>query len=309
MPDEASRPPQPGAAPAAGPAVPGRRAELWMLAAFWLVAGAAATACGIPFHWLQYAAPLALLPLLWPLVRARRWAEAALDWAPLPLVIVTYDMLHAVSGRCRAGTIDAWLREADRALLGNDAATLLHPIAAPALTVFLAACYASYYLAPFSLAVWWYARGRRTAFRELMVGQVGALVIGYLGYLFLPAKGPHASVPATELPPPLAGDFVGPLIHDRVVDHGGIYPRDAFPSLHTANAVTLLLMAWRRERRLLWVYAVPMGGLMFATVYLRYHWVADVLAGAALAVAWQGAAVALVRREAAAAPSAPADGA
>ena len=74
-------------------------------------------------------------------------------------------------------------------------------------------------------------------------------------------------------------------------------PRDAFPSLHTANAVTVLLVALRHERRLLWVYTLPVAGLVVATMYLRFHYAVDVVVGVALAVAWQAVVPALLTPE------------
>lgn len=269
--------------------------------AFWAVAGVTAAVCGTFATWLPYGASFGALLGVWAVVRRRpgsgRVLSLVLDWLPFPLVIVTYDMLHAVSPRSWGWTLDPWLRDADRLLLGADAAALLRPFSDPALTTVLAAGYAGYYVVPLAAGIWWYARGRRLAFRELMIAETGALFAGYLGYLFLPAQGPHLYLGRAELGPPLEGDFIGPLIRLRAEAHAGLTPRDAFPSLHTANAVSLLVVAWRHDRRAFAAVLVPMCGLLAATVYLRFHWVADVVAGAALAVAWQPAAAALARRE------------
>ncbi|MBI3472661.1 MAG: phosphatase PAP2 family protein, partial [Candidatus Solibacter usitatus] len=59
---------------------------------------------------------------------------------------------------------------------------------------------------------------------------------------------------------------------------------DCFPSGHTE----LIILAWFGSRRIsaLWfrsLFAYTLG-VVFATVYLRYHYTVDVLAGAVLAV-------------------------
>ncbi len=273
------------------------RIELALGLAFWLVAGTAAALTGAFGTWAAYAAPLALLVASWPLLRRQPWAGVLLDWLPFPVVILTYVMLHAVVPAAWTGTIDATLAAWDRSLLGDHAGVLLQPAVHPAVTLAMALAYASYYVMPLSLGVWWYVRGRRQAFRELMVGEVGALFLGYLGYLFLPAIGPHAFLAPETFAVPLQGDFLTPAIRSLNEAHGGAFPRDAFPSLHTANAVTILLVAWRHDRRALLVYLLPALGLISATVYLRYHWVVDVVAGAALATLWQAFVPRLVRRE------------
>ncbi len=273
------------------------RGELRLGLAFFAVAGCDAAVGGAFGTWLPFALPVAALVVAWPWLGRTRAAPALLDWLPFPLVILTYEMLHALVPAVRPGSLlDPTLEAADRALLGDHAGVLLEPLVTRPLTVLLACAYASYYVLPAALAVRWWRRDRR-AFRELMVGETGALFVGYLGYLFLPALGPHAALPPSTFGVPLEGDFIGAAIRSLNGAHGGAFPRDAFPSLHTANAVTLVLMAWRHERRTLAVCAPLAAGIVAATVYLRFHYVMDVLAGAALAIAFQPVAVWIVRNE------------
>jgi membrane-associated phospholipid phosphatase len=58
--------------------------------------------------------------------------------------------------------------------------------------------------------------------------------------------------------------------------------RDCFPSGHTMVVLAVLIEAARRSRKtFLWFLPFAVG-LLMATVYCRYHYVADVLAGLAL---------------------------
>ncbi len=274
------------------------RAEVAAGLAFWIVAGSTAAACGAGLTFLPYAVPVLALACAWPFVRAARWSPVLIDWLPLPLVVLTYGMLHAVVPACWEATIDGSLASADRALFGDHLGVVLEPFTSTPLTLLMAICYASYYVVPVALAWRWWRRDR-LAFRELMIGEVGALFVGYLGYLFLPAVGPHAHLPAATFGAALEGDFIGAAIRALNARHGGVFPRDAFPSLHTANAVTALIVVWRRERRLFVACAPVLGGLIVATMYLRFHYAVDVLAGAALAVAWHALVVRLVAVESA----------
>jgi membrane-associated phospholipid phosphatase len=59
---------------------------------------------------------------------------------------------------------------------------------------------------------------------------------------------------------------------------------DAFPSGHTAVALVSLLYAWKyREKVLFWILVPAVSALIVSTVYLRYHYVVDVIAGILLA--------------------------
>jgi membrane-associated phospholipid phosphatase len=265
--------------------------------AFWLVAGTTATLCGAFAEWLGFAAPVIAVLLAWPVLRRTKAAGFLSDWLALPFVVYTYEMLHTVVPLCWTATIDPWLASIDRAVLGADAALLLEPLATRPVTIVMACCYAAYYPLLLSFAIWLYLRRTRAAFREYCAGIIGGLFIGYLGYLFLPAIGPHAWFPASTWHGPLDGDFIVPAIRSLNAKHGGHFPRDVFPSLHTANATTLLLAAWRHDRRAFAVYLLPCAGLIAATVYLRWHYVVDVAAGAALAIAWQAFVPRIVARE------------
>ncbi len=276
-----------------------QRSELALGLAFWAVAGVSAALTGALGAYLPFAAPVVLLVIIWPFVRGWRHADRVLDWLPLPLVGLTYEMLHGVVPTCWPATIDETLRGADRALFGGDVAVMLEPYVSAPLTVLLAAAYSSYYVLAASVCAWWYRDVRyRRAFREMVIGQAGLLFVGYLGYLFLPAIGPHAYIDPATFGVPIEGDFIGDAIRSRNEMYGGQFPRDAFPSLHTANAVTLVLMLWRHERRLLWLYGGLAAGIVAATIYLRFHYVVDVAAGAALAVAWQWAVPRLLESDA-----------
>ena len=59
---------------------------------------------------------------------------------------------------------------------------------------------------------------------------------------------------------------------------------DCFPSGHTAVSLLALMLAWRYARRLTPIMAPLVLALIVSTVYLRYHYVADVVGGVCLAV-------------------------
>jgi membrane-associated phospholipid phosphatase len=61
------------------------------------------------------------------------------------------------------------------------------------------------------------------------------------------------------------------------------FKQDAFPSGHTAVVLLVLAYAWRSVRGLFWICLPLVVALILSTVYLRYHYVVDVLAGFLLA--------------------------
>ena len=111
--------------------------------------------------------------------------------------------------------------------------------------------------------------------------------MSYLGYYALPALGPGyfpETIPAPECvnTPGVTRSVALTLFSLEGRMH------DIFPSGHTIIAL-LVLWQGRRHRVRGWPLLIPLvAGLVAGTVYLRYHYGVDVLAGAAITVGIMG---------------------
>ena len=97
----------------------------------------------------------------------------------------------------------------------------------------------------------------------------------YLFFIVLPVDSPYYLSP--HLGPPLSGHFFFDLVH-QISARGGARG-GAFPSAHVSGAIVVILVAWRHQRRLAYLLLPIIGGVMMATVYGRFHYVLDTLAG------------------------------
>jgi membrane-associated phospholipid phosphatase len=79
---------------------------------------------------------------------------------------------------------------------------------------------------------------------------------------------------------PLSGGFLTRLNATIVAQGSSVY--DVFPSLHVLVTCVLLNHDWRYVRRRFQVMVLPALGLLFSTIYLRYHYAVDLAAGFAL---------------------------
>jgi membrane-associated phospholipid phosphatase len=61
--------------------------------------------------------------------------------------------------------------------------------------------------------------------------------------------------------------------------------RDCMPSGHTMLTLVNIILAFHFRSRFRWVFVVIGGSLIVSTVYLRYHYVVDVLVGIVLVAA------------------------
>jgi membrane-associated phospholipid phosphatase len=117
-------------------------------------------------------------------------------------------------------------------------------------------------------------------FRKCVVGLFTMYGLAFLGYTVMPAGGPHRYLTFTT---PLHG----PWLLDwalRPVNRGS-NSVDVFPSVHLAASLYLLMFDWKHWRRRFWLVLLPCLLLCFSTLYLRFHYFVDLLAGVVVALA------------------------
>jgi membrane-associated phospholipid phosphatase len=210
------------------------------------------------------------------------------DFLPFFFGLLFYETLHDLTPYLRPAVVDAKLIAIDHALFGVDASVWLGRFATPWLTHVMVNCYASYFLAPGLLACLIYWRGDRALFREYMVSLCVVTLLGYAGYLAVPAVGPYVYQSAL-FPTRLPGGEQTHVFIAQIDSLRGV-ARDCFPSMHTAHTTVVLAFAWRYSKKAFYLYLPIAIGLYVSTVYLRMHYVIDVLAGFAVSAlaAWSG---------------------
>ena len=204
------------------------------------------------------------------------------DWHPLllfPLLYKEVELLARGIGDWRlTAAIPAW----ESALFGGQPSLYLSErLAFVPLSEYLHFCYLSYVIVVPSVAAYWYVSGRRVAFGELLLLLSTVMLGSYLFFIVLPVDSPYYL--SQRLGPPLSGHFFFDLVH-QVSARGGARG-GAFPSAHVSGAVVVSLVAWRHQPRLTYLLVPITASVMIATVYGRFHYVLDALAGAGLAIA------------------------
>jgi membrane-associated phospholipid phosphatase len=239
----------------------------------------------IPGRGWLVAVHVALCASLLMLNRARPSAgvlRVIRDWHPLllfPLLYKEVERLAPVLGDWRlTAAIPAW----ESALFaGQPSLYLSERLAFVPLSEYLHFCYLSYVIVIPGVSAYWYVTGRLTAFGELLLLLSAVMLGSYLFFILLPVDSPYYLSPS--LGPPLSGHFFFDLVHQMSARGGA--RGGAFPSAHVSGSVVVSLVAWRHQRRLAYLLIPLTASVMIATVYGRFHYVLDTLAGAALAIA------------------------
>ena len=115
-------------------------------------------------------------------------------------------------------------------------------------------------------------------FRQCFAGLFVIYALGFIGYTFLPAGGPHRFL---EFDRSLTGGWVTGVA--KPILDAASNRVDAFPSIHVAVSFYLLVFDHWYYRRRFWRLLIPCVALWVSTVYLRYHYCVDVVAGFAIA--------------------------
>ena len=202
-------------------------------------------------------------------------------------VVVIFDSLGPLIRAVNPHDKDAWLIAFDRRLFGFDPTVALERFATPLLSDVLTFCYALYYFYPIILGGLLYADDRRAGrtgpdrtFRRFAFVIVAVFYVSYIGYFLVPAVGPRFTI-AHALPLP-RGTVAESI--DKTLNFLERNKRDCFPSGHTMVVTAVLLEGARRSRKTFLGFLPFALGLVAATVYGRYHYAVDVLAGLALAI-------------------------
>jgi len=207
-------------------------------------------------------------------------AGAKLRLAVYPVgLVAAYMNMGPALARAGAPLWDAELFRLDRLLTGTTPSLVLQPLVHPPLTDALSLCYGLFipYLA--TSLIWYFFRELPVA-RRFFAVLVGLYSVGFLGYLLVPARGPYLAL-AHFFTVPLAGGWLTDANATLVAIGGNKV--DVFPSLHCAASAFILAFDRRHSRGRFRLFLVPVAGLWISTVYLRYHYLVDLLAGFALA--------------------------
>lgn len=230
------------------------------------------------------AAHLALPLLPWLAARLPESRFGRVLRASYPLLLLTglYSALDLLNGSGTASTYDHVVIRLEEAIFGNQPSRDWWR-ASPSVfwsSVLHAVYFSYYFLVPLPVVVW-LSRHRTGLIGPYLDAVIATFLVCYICYLLIPVAGPYY-----EFARP-TGEFVANLPARLVyagLSQGSAYGA-AFPSSHVAATVAATLSAWRHDRRLGLVMAVPTAMLTVGVVYCQMHYVIDSVAGVAVGLA------------------------
>jgi membrane-associated phospholipid phosphatase len=199
------------------------------------------------------------------------------NWYALPYVASCYKEMALFIPVVRSSDADQWLADLDFRIWGAHPSVWLERVHTPVLTEFLQIVYTLFVPAVLYIALVLWRRRRIADFQYYAFLIAMGFLVSYLGYILVPARGPRFLLKHLQHFP-LQGLWLFQTMQNTL-DRLESAHYDCFPSGHTE----LTILAWwgsrMVSRRLSKVYLAYTPCIIFATVYLRYHYTVDLLAG------------------------------
>jgi len=212
-------------------------------------------------------------------------------WYSYPIVLFVFKQLYFMVRPIHPIDYDDVFIAVDRWLFGGDPTIWISQFSHPVLTEILQIAYFSYYLLFIVLGVEIYRRFPIQDFDKAVFLIVYGFYLSYIGYFLMPAVGPRFTLHEfgalnTELP----GVFLTETLRD-IINAGESIPkdvpnpvdyvqRDVFPSGHTQMTLITAYLAFHFRLRSRVFIGIMATLLIIGTVYLRYHYVIDLVGGA-----------------------------
>ncbi len=230
------------------------------------------------------------------------------EMLPFLLCVLIYTNLHDTIGFVNPNDIHDHLLAIDVWLFGVEPCLWVEQFYSRERTEVFQLFYMSFAVVAPAVPLLLLFQNRLAEFRRAALSIIVCFYLGYGIYLILPAAPPRIAL-ASQFTKNFGGDPIRDLVRGPTwpweADAAAPSPRDsngmasmaaegalallptdsraAFPSLHAAVSLLALGLAWRFTRRL-FLLLLPLSlGLWVSTIYLRHHFVVDLIAGFALA--------------------------
>jgi hypothetical protein len=220
-------------------------------------------------------------------------------------ILGTFLQLKPILPTVSARALDAQIVAFDLAVFHYEPALAWDRFVTPTTTEWFAFFYYGYFFLlgihalPYAFLVNANKPERKLQIAEFGIGIVIIFCTAHSVYMLVPGFGPYRFF-AGQFAHPLEGGLWWRLVRETVESAGS--QKDIFPSLHTCAPTFLAIFSFRHRKSLPYKYTWPFvaffaSQMVIATMFLRWHYLVDIIAGLTLAVTATVAGVRIVRWE------------
>lgn len=211
-------------------------------------------------------------------------------WYPVLMILFCFKEIYLIMISLNHGLYDDILLKTDYLIFGMNPTQFLAGYLNPYAVEFFQIVYGVFYLMPVIYALELYLWHRYDELKYAMFVILFGFYLSFIGYVIVPAVGPRFTLHEfhllnTEMP----GLFFAENIRDfinfvesipvNVPDPEAYAQRDAFPSGHTIIILLITYLSHKIKSNSFYFYLPYSLLMLFSTVYLRYHYVIDLIGG------------------------------
>lgn len=210
-------------------------------------------------------------------------------WYPAFMILFCFKEIYVIMISMHNVLYDEYLVAIDKWIFGGNPTEYLSQFLNPYAVELFQIIYGLFYLMPVIYAMELYLWHRYEELKYAIFVVFLGFYLSFICYLLVPAIGPRFTIHNfLNLPRELPGVFFAEKIR-ALIDFGESIPanvsnpelyaqRDAFPSGHTIIIILITYLSHKIKSKSFYFYLPFSLLLIFSTVYLRYHYVIDLIA-------------------------------
>jgi len=203
---------------------------------------------------------------------------------PIIVLLVVFETLGYSIPALNTNWLEPALVRADQWIFGKTGSEYLERFYSRPLLDLMHVFYVSFYFVPLSLLMVMYRRGNRAELQHTVAAIGLTFYADFFLYYVFPVLGPYRNAQIHFTRDIVASGGALTHILRSFLDHAEIATYDSFPSGHLAATLITIMLAFRYRLKLRGVYVFLGVMIVISTIYLRYHYVMDLPAGAVVAV-------------------------
>ena len=199
---------------------------------------------------------------------------------PAVILLIVFETIGDSIPAVNSTWLEPFLVSVDNRLFGMVGSVYLERFYTKPLLDLMHFFYALFYLFPISIAVVVYRRNSKAEFHEALCAIGLAFYLCYFLYYIFPVLGPYRNPTVYEQFTKdifVSGGIVTRYVR-AFVKHAELSSYDCFPSAHAAVTFMTVALAYRYKLPIRRYYLLPACMILISTVYLRYHYVLDIVA-------------------------------
>ena len=206
---------------------------------------------------------------------------------PAVILLVVFETIGYSIPAVNTTWFEPFLISVDKRLFGMVGSVYLERFYTKPLLDLMHFSYILFYLFPISVAVVAYRQKSKVEYHEAVCAIGLTFYLCYFLYYIFPVLGPYRNLAVYEQ---FTKDIVasgGAITRyaQALVKHAELSSYDCFPSAHAAVTYVTVALAYRYRLSIRRYYLLPAGMILISTVYLRYHYVLDIVASIFVAAA------------------------